>query len=151
MGSPTDIYERPATPFVADFIGGSNFFRGVLHHSGSTWQVMTNEGFALPVAQVNEGLADGARVVVTVRPENIELSSGTSSRNATAIPVKVEQIVYRGARTYLYLRRSNGEPLVASCRNEDSAPFRGAAESDSAVLARWDASKNHVMPEQAEA
>jgi putative spermidine/putrescine transport system ATP-binding protein len=145
IGSPTDIYERPATSFVADFIGGANFFSGVLRRAGSAWQVVADEGVTLPVSRLTEGLAEGARVIVAVRPENIELSSVSEPGGADAVEVTVEQIVYRGIRTYLYLRQSSGKPLVASCRNDAIAPFKAIAENRGTVTAHWDPENNHVI------
>lgn len=147
MGSPTDIYERPATTFVADFIGGANLFTGVLQRAGSAWKVETDEGLSFPALRVAEGLVEGARVVVAVRPENIELSSVSEPHGADSVAVTVEQVAYRGIRTYLYLRRSNGQQLVASCRNDAVGPFKGISENRGAIIARWDPVNNHVIPD----
>ena len=70
VGDALDIYDRPATAFVADFIGSSNLLTGTLRLAG-----------ARPVAQVGDaripveadGLADGAAVTVSARPEDMEV------------------------------------------------------------------------------
>jgi putative spermidine/putrescine transport system ATP-binding protein len=148
MGAPADIYERPATAFVADFIGVSNLFPGALQKSGAGWKVATDEGIALPVHRVADHLREGARVTVVVRPENVVISPVSEAQGrAAAIEARVEQMVYRGTRTYLYLRRSNGQPLVASCGNDAVAGFKAVAESHGSVAASWDPTASHVISE----
>lgn len=81
IGSPRDIYERPRNRFVADFVGTTNFLDGTvaLAHSGDgRCQVTTGLG-ALDV-QCGEALGRDARVVISVRPEDIELSEAEPAR-----------------------------------------------------------------------
>jgi hypothetical protein len=84
--------------------------------------------------------------VVAVRPENIELSS-TPQRAAlfNAVEVTLEQAVYRGVDTFLYLRRSNGKVLIASCRNGTATSLNGSIDR-SGLMARWKPESNHVIP-----
>jgi iron(III) transport system ATP-binding protein len=75
VGHPRDVYERPQSRFVADFIGTSNFLDGVVDsREGGVYCVRTDDG----VLSVRSDLdyAVGARVVVAARPEHIELASG---------------------------------------------------------------------------
>ena len=71
LGDANDIYDRPATSFVADFIGQSNFFRGTLRRAnGVTWAHIGDERVAVePV----DGAPDGAHVTVSTRPEDVEV------------------------------------------------------------------------------
>jgi putative spermidine/putrescine transport system ATP-binding protein len=71
LGDANDIYDRPATSFVADFIGQSNFFHGTLRRSnGMTWAQVGETRVAVePV----DGVADGAPVTISARPEDVEL------------------------------------------------------------------------------
>jgi iron(III) transport system ATP-binding protein len=75
IGSPRDIYERPRNKFVADFVGNTNFIGGkVLSAAGGNRRCLV----ATPIGELNvqcvETLAQGAPVVVSVRPEDVELS-----------------------------------------------------------------------------
>jgi iron(III) transport system ATP-binding protein len=80
LGGPRDIYERPRNRFVADFIGTTNFLDGeVLGPDGEAhWRVRSPLG-ALKVHSASP-LAAGARVTVSVRPEDVVLSEGPFER-----------------------------------------------------------------------
>jgi iron(III) transport system ATP-binding protein len=75
IGSPRDIYERPRNKFVADFVGNTNFIGGTIVSAApgnGRCRVST------PLGEINvqcmENLPKGASVVVSVRPEDVELS-----------------------------------------------------------------------------
>ena len=81
IGSPRDIYERPKNRFVADFVGTTNFLDGTVlsaHNGNGRCQVSTRLG-AIDV-QCGEALASNAPVVISVRPEDIELSEQPPAR-----------------------------------------------------------------------
>ena len=70
VGDALDIYDRPATAFVADFIGSSNLLTGTLRLSGP--RAIAEVGTArVPVE--TDGLPDGATVTVSARPEDMEV------------------------------------------------------------------------------
>src|SRR5512138_3624914 len=73
MGTPVEIYERPANRFVADFIGESNFFEGTVKSlSREEARVYVPELNAeLTCLPVSEGLVNGEDVVVSIRPEKV--------------------------------------------------------------------------------
>ena len=71
LGDANDIYDRPSTSFVADFIGQSNFFSGTLHHDNGT--VWAQVGDARVAVDAVDDVSDGALVTVSARPEDVEL------------------------------------------------------------------------------
>ncbi len=81
VGSPQDLYERPATPFVANFVGRTNRFRGTVK-SG----IASCGGLSFPV----EG-PDRDRALILVRPHRIILET-----SATALPVPPDQTTLTG-------------------------------------------------------
>jgi iron(III) transport system ATP-binding protein len=90
IGSPRDIYERPRNKFVADFVGNTNFIDGTILSAA------TDNGrcrIATPLGELNvqcvEPLAKGTPVVVSVRPEDVELSETAPTRDE-------EDNLYRG-------------------------------------------------------
>ncbi|MEA2447814.1 MAG: iron(III) transport system ATP-binding protein [Actinomycetota bacterium] len=76
IGPPRDIYERPSSRFVADFIGSTNFLEGIVEskEAGGVYLVTTRDG-RLRVGSDNEYLV-GAAVVVSIRPEQVQLEAG---------------------------------------------------------------------------
>ncbi|HZP11721.1 MAG TPA: ABC transporter ATP-binding protein, partial [Nevskiaceae bacterium] len=74
IGSPRDIYERPRNKFVADFVGSTNFVDGtVVAEEGNDRYRATTEIGELIVSSA-ETLRRGDSVVLSVRPEDVELS-----------------------------------------------------------------------------
>jgi multiple sugar transport system ATP-binding protein len=80
VGSPLDLYDRPANLFVAGFIGspGMNFFEGT-YRDGQSPRFETKGGVTIP-AQVHAELADGASATLGIRPEHVEI--GTTAPDA---------------------------------------------------------------------
>ncbi len=87
VGTPEEIYERPATRFVAGFVGTANFFEG----TGDGTTVRTADGLAI------EAPARGP-VTLLVRPEKMRIDGGPG------ISAKVEEVLYQGASTSIILR-----------------------------------------------
>ena len=73
MGAPREIYERPASQFVADFIGTTNFLQGTVEEAHGALMRVRSEVGDLKV-HATEPLAPGARVIISVRPEDVRLS-----------------------------------------------------------------------------
>jgi iron(III) transport system ATP-binding protein len=76
VGKPREVYNRPASKFVADFIGSSNFFDGIIDHKrdGDTYSVRTDEGEIIATSQYD--FAPGAAVTVAIRPEHVPIERG---------------------------------------------------------------------------
>lgn len=101
LGSPRDIYERPADSFVADFIGSSNFLDAKLMQNGAdSTQVRLADGTELTTAP-GRAAKDGS-LVVAVRPERIEV---VSEMGPNCLRVTVDQKVYLGS-VWQYVVRS---------------------------------------------
>jgi spermidine/putrescine transport system ATP-binding protein len=70
VGTPSEVYDRPRTRFVADFVGSSNLLEGTLDAGGN---VATTEGIRVTVA---DRTVPPGRVLVALRPEALRLVSG---------------------------------------------------------------------------
>ena len=95
LGSPREVYERPRNQFVADFIGTTNFIRGsVSAADGAGFYRIDSEVGALKARGVDT-LKSGEEIVLSIRPEDIELSErrqdGENTYEAT-----VDQKVFLG-------------------------------------------------------
>jgi spermidine/putrescine ABC transporter ATP-binding subunit len=92
---PEGLYRRPATSFVAGFIGESNFFPGTLRRrpSGET-VVELDQGAIVPVH--GSDLASGSPVTISVRPEQMAVVDATSPG---WIAGTVSEVIYLGAST----------------------------------------------------
>jgi multiple sugar transport system ATP-binding protein len=106
QGAPLELFERPATRFVAGFLGSPamNFIPAELHRDGESVAMVFSDGARLVLppgrAAVLAGHA-GRRVVYGVRPEHMSLASTGESRAGLArLSVTVDLVQPTGSRTY---------------------------------------------------
>ena len=119
IGGPADIYERPATRFVAEFIGRMNFFSGKVT---SVREVRTARGLVIAVPLPN-GIAHGAEVHVAVRPERSRLARD-KPETGLALRGTVRQVLYLGATREFHLDLDGGERGMVEMPNDGSpVPF----------------------------
>lgn len=85
VGSPLELYDRPANVFVASFIGSPsmNLLQGTLR-TGKKPAVVTEQGVELPVANAPRD-ADGLKVFYGIRPEHLEISDKGVATDVTVI------------------------------------------------------------------
>ncbi|MBI1846149.1 MAG: ABC transporter ATP-binding protein [Candidatus Rokubacteria bacterium] len=134
IGTPTEIYERPRSRFVSDFIGVSNFLPGkVVERDGDAVTVQV-AGLRLRAAG-GDGVQPGDPVEVAVRPEKVRLGTAPSS-DANCVAGRVENVVYLGAVTYYYVRVTEDVRLVAMEQNQTPRPAHAVGET---VHAAWEA------------
>lgn len=94
IGTPVELYERPASLFVADFIGSSNLLPGdVVEARGGRVAVRTPAGIVRGTAV--GPLGPGMAVMVAVRPENVRLADGAGLE--TTLPGTVALTQYLGS------------------------------------------------------
>jgi putative spermidine/putrescine transport system ATP-binding protein len=108
VATPEVLYEAPANPFVATFIGENNAIAGeVVEMAGDRCDIRTPDGLLIK-AIAGEGLKQGAKTTLVLRPERITLSPDDESFNRP--PAKVEELIYHG--DHLRLR-------VSACGSND--------------------------------
>jgi putative spermidine/putrescine transport system ATP-binding protein len=143
LGSPAEIYQAPASRFVAGFIGVSNFFRGrVDRRDGQAGRVTTQSGPVLTIADCPPGRDE---VTVAVRPEAIIIEYSAPPGAPNSVAGTVEQVVYRGFVSHTYLRLDNGETLIVFQSGSDGGapPVAGRR-----VWARWASASNRVVHDE---
>jgi len=91
FSSPTDVYDRPQTVFVNQFVGTTNLLHGELADDART--LVRLDGGALIAAAPAPGLARGARVVLAVRPEQLRIHA---SRTDGALAATIKTVLPLG-------------------------------------------------------
>ena len=112
IGTPRELYHRPANTFVAGFIGRTNEVSGTLEHVGDSLKLhLANQTIDLPqpfaqslMAAKDEG------VIASIRPEHLEI---TPEPTSTSVPAVVEHSVYLGASIRYFLRLEDGTAIEA--------------------------------------
>ena len=122
LGPPREIYEHPATRFVAGFIGTSNLLTGSLAQvtdGQGVIEVSPDERIIVPAGR--SGLAAGQEVELTVRPEKIELAAGPGPAGGCALRGTVTEVVYLGTSTSFSVHTTTGADVVVFQQNSASA------------------------------
>ena len=137
-GAPADLYERPATRFVAEFLGTMNFFDGVVKsRQGDMYTVDTDRLGTIEAPRGSNDLADGQPVTVALRPENILVGSGKAGPQKHSVNGTVGNRAYLGDRTHLYVNvRDNSEPVLVAAQNLDGTDAKTTGR-DAPVCLSW--------------
>lgn len=138
LGTPQEIYNSPADPFVADFIGTSNFFRGVARGHGGKGEVATvhlADGQALTVRS-RQAVPEGLPVVVAVRPERIRLASHPDDfpEQGTLLRARVTNQSFLGARYQYDLDLAGTAARVEAAENFRDPDLFAFIPTDGSVM-----------------
>jgi iron(III) transport system ATP-binding protein len=144
VGSPADIYERPRTRFVSEFVGSINLLHGIVSEiSGSRLIVRYGDVEIACVAAPDLEIRSGDRVVAAVRPEKLTLlreATNGSPKGDNAWPGRVAAVAYYGDhREY--------EIDVGDQRVKVMAPPQLAVDGGERVIVACDPNEVVVMPE----
>ncbi len=132
IGSPAEVFERPANQFVADFMGFENMFSATVVSQSNGSVRLTSRG--LQVEAINECNAVSGEVKIGLRSERIKFSdgSGTDPDGANRLPGKVTTASYRGDRWVYAVDTSVG---VFSVKGSADAEAKGVGQP---VLLSWE-------------
>ncbi|MDI6870804.1 MAG: ABC transporter ATP-binding protein [Bacillota bacterium] len=129
---PTNIYRRPATAFVAGFIGTTNMARGHLAAEGG--RLYVDVGYArFPVPSTTKG--PGEELTVLFRPEDVSLAAPGQEH----FRGRIENIFFLGDKVRVFVRTFTGEEVIADLPSESRVerstdyPF----QVDAAKLYSW--------------
>jgi putative spermidine/putrescine transport system ATP-binding protein len=121
VGRPTEIYERPASRFVAEFIGTMNFVTGHAVGNASAGRLCAvRTDYGELTAPAPREVRAGQQVLIAFRPERCRLAVATQPQAAAflAVPGQVSQHVYLGTRTELHLALQAGGRCVVELSND---------------------------------
>jgi ABC-type sugar transport system ATPase subunit len=107
LGTPQEVYERPQTPFVEDFLGRILRFRGTVTEQQPNYQVVEFDGVKNVRVRVSEGAEQGAvgkKVLVAIRPEDVRVERDHGAGAGNIIPCDVENVLHLGREYELVLR-----------------------------------------------
>jgi spermidine/putrescine transport system ATP-binding protein len=124
LGSPRELYEHPATRFVANFIGTSNVLTGRLERKGDGW-ALAGLGPDQRVLVADAGEArDGQDVELAVRPEKIVLRTEQDPPppDRSALRVRVDEVVYLGTSTQYRTVTDGGDAVAVYRQNASATP-----------------------------
>ncbi|MBL8907608.1 MAG: ABC transporter ATP-binding protein [Rhizobiales bacterium] len=114
IGSPREIYDRPAERFVANFIGETNFLEGDTVSTQADRAMVRLPGGATVDAGLPQGLKPSGKVTVVVRPEHADIvKAGQPATLAGAL----SNIVYFGTDTHFHVALDTGGEFIVRHQN----------------------------------
>ncbi len=130
LGTPQDLYFRPASRFAADFLGESNLLPGRVLKAGARPEAETlgQRIAALPTA---DNLTEGQAVTVMLRPESIDIRP---KAEAGGLPAVVEMVTMLGGVIRTVLRLSDGTAVTSRMLTR---PGGYVPQTGEAVSFRW--------------
>jgi spermidine/putrescine transport system ATP-binding protein len=148
VAGPEEVYERPATTFVAGFIGVSNRRPGqVTSANGSGARVQLDTGPEVEAPPC--GLAVGERCHAVVRPEKlrIEKLDGSAANGGPHVDGMVEASVYLGTATQIVVALSDDVRMTVLVPNADEAERAELPGGGARVRLRWAPDHIHLVKE----
>ena len=118
IGTPAQIYEQPATRFVAQFIGRTNFFAGRVTGRRSVRVESGGEVDAI----VPDAIANDAPVTLAVRPERARIVA-QPPQDGLALRGTLRQTLYLGAMRELHVDLESGERAIVETPNDGTSPI----------------------------
>jgi iron(III) transport system ATP-binding protein len=141
IGTPREIYERPRSQFVADFVGTTNFLDGtVLGRGAEPGRFRVRTEFGEVEVLSDDDLRGNDRVVLSVRPEDVELAE-TRPQGDNVWEARVDQKVFLGefidfqvklggrillARSHPSLRTPVGDAIYVKLHPEKCVALKAA-------------------------
>jgi len=147
LGTPREIYERPANRFVAGFIGTSNLLTGEVSRitdGNAVIVVSPDEQVIVPAGE--RTVASSSQIEITVRPEKISISAGRPDSVGSVLRGTVTEVVYLGTSTTFTVRTTTGADMLVFQQNSAaniSDPVRG----DSVWLS-WDPQHSYPIGQE---
>jgi len=151
VADPQTLYERPASRFVADFIGVSNFLAGSVRErtGGLVTIALRLERERLVRATWRDGLATGQAVTTAVRPERMRLvplgAPAPQVGSDNAVEGTVRDIVYTGSDTQYFVDLGASTTVMVRVPNDHAPGGRVLAARGDPVCVCWDAGSTAVL------
>jgi len=152
VGDPEDVYERPATTFVAGFIGVSNLMPAEVSGSG---EVRLDHGPALRVP--TNGISPGEHCYAVVRPEKLQVEAlgeggGGAAPTSNGLPQVegvVESSIYLGTATQIAVDLGGDVRMTVLVPNADEAQRQRLPGGGARVALSWEPEHMHLVRESA--
>jgi spermidine/putrescine transport system ATP-binding protein len=144
IGTPTEIYDRPATVFVAGFIGQANLWNGrQTGRANRDYVEVDILGTTLKARPGDTLIETGGRATLMVRPERVRVTMERPAGEVAAVPAKVVDLTFQGPVLRLSLAAADGSPVVAHIGPEQDLPMLRPGDD---VHVGWAPDASLVLP-----
>lgn len=145
LGTPHEVYERPASRFVANFLGDMNLL-GVqgIRRDGDTL-VCDYRGHPLAVTQSSDHIAAGncGQNWLAIRPEHVDLQPFTQAGGGNGVVARMEKMTYLGTHVSLDMHLEDAQPMAL--RIPVSHPMLSSLERGQPYWCSWSKQHGHLL------
>ncbi len=138
VGMPSEIYDSPQSPFVADFIGTSNFFEGTLIHANN--QSAEVELAMVPAIKIagmlNSDVPINESVIMAIRPERIDIAPLGSETSITHLNGVIQDESYLGTTLQYTVQTDYPTPVLVQQQNSGTGNTKRFQRGDKVFL-QW--------------
>ncbi|MCK0174285.1 MULTISPECIES: ABC transporter ATP-binding protein [Mycobacteriaceae] len=144
IGSPTEIYDRPATVFVASFIGQANLWAGrQIARIDADHVEVEVLGTKLRARPGDTAIETGGHATLMVRPERVRVSLEPPAGDVSCVQSTVQDMTFQGPVVRLSLAAPDGSPIVAHVGPEQQLPTVRPGDQ---VHVCWSSDASLVLP-----
>jgi spermidine/putrescine ABC transporter ATP-binding subunit len=136
LDTPAEIYDRPLTAFVADFIGEMNFLDGKVTEVGDDeFDLDTGSGV---VVRARGEVARGQAARIGIRPARLSIVSGSAVGNVNAARAVVDTKMYLGDEVQVVATLDGGTQMLIREQRSGSDPPHDAIRPGDSITIQWD-------------
>lgn len=143
IGSPTEIYDRPSTVFVASFIGQANLWPGRQQRTDGGYAELTVLGTTLKARPGDTAIEAGGHATLMVRPERIHVSMEAPTGGNAGVKATVRDLTFQGPVVRLSLAAPDDSTIVAHVGPEQNLPMLRPGDE---VHVSWAPDASLVLP-----
>ena len=144
IGTPTEIYDRPATVFVAGFIGQANLWHGrQTGRANRDYVEVEVLGTKLKAKPGDTTIEPGGEATLMVRPERVRVSMEPPTGDVAAVRAKVVDLTFQGPVLRLSLAAADDSPILAHVGTEQNLPMLRPGDD---VYVCWSPDASLVLP-----
>lgn len=132
IGTPDEVYEKPETKFVADFIGETNLFEGVVKEKNGDKVSVSLEGNQL-VSFNSADTVCGQSLCFAIRPERLKIKTVPEAEDSY-VKARFKERIYGGSFIKTVVTLTNGKQIAVS---EPAGDIFDVAESHGEVFVTW--------------
>jgi spermidine/putrescine transport system ATP-binding protein len=143
IGTPTEIYDRPNTVFVASFIGQANLWHGLQQGMDGGFARLSVLGTTLRARPGDTTIETGGQATLMVRPERVRVSMEAPTGDVATLSATVTDLTFQGPVVRLQLAAVDGSPILAHVGPEQDLPLLRPGDQ---VHVSWAPEASLVLP-----
>ncbi len=143
IGTPAEIYDRPSTVFVANFIGQANLWAGRQNRMDGRLAELSVLGTTLRARPGHTAIEPGGQATLMIRPERVRVTTAAPTGDVAVVAATVRDLTFQGPVVRLQLDAPDGSPVIAHVGPDDDLPLLRPGEQ---VYVSWSPSASLVLP-----